>query len=655
MANGTVNIRIGAQDRASSVITSLMKKFSDFSKTTVKSMHESIEAFKSRTLALRNSLVSESDAFERMRKSALSSYETLDQIATRIDAPKRAAQAQEEHNKALERYNKLLEEAKARERARYAKSHFYNAFDPSTHGNIRKGEVGASANGAETASKGIMSMAASARRAIPALLLMNRAMGEGNDTMSKLGGAVSSVAGLFMAFGPAGAVIGAAQAGIDAISAHFTDKADKMVATAQKAAERMAERLSLKKEAKFESLATGLETVANAADKAAAAFERMATRQKEMRGAAGRLASAIGASELDAMARGRARDVDGSPESDKARVAAEWDFKIAERKAEIEAEAAERNREAEAESLRTAEQRLALTNKNAAALERAAEAAFNKYQDVRNVFGETDRAYVKRVESEARRAANRAARERESARQQQDALDIQRDDFATSEITRANEAANATESVRSAARAAADERQKAEIAAAQAVAKERARLEQEAHDQRMADLRAEIAEQTKAAAQQRSVAAAAQSEFDKAFAMYRDPSRAAAVIGEEQDYRNDLDRLHKDARRYGGKWRIDELSSLMAAGDTQGVSDTLATWRKSKGFTPEVEAMVRASAAEQTKTTAEDELKKVNAELEKLSADLQSLASDRNAKLDGIERNTSGLAAKVDELLTVKG
>ena len=65
--------------------------------------------------------------------------------------------------------------------------------------------------------------------------------------------------------------------------------------------------------------------------------------------------------------------------------------------------------------------------------------------------------------------------------------------------------------------------------------------------------------------------------------------------------------------------------------------------------------MVRASAAEQTKTTAEDELKKVNAELEKLSSSLESLANERNTKLDGIERNTSGLAAKVDELLAVKG
>lgn len=176
----------------------------------------------------------------------------------------------------------------------------------------------------------------------------------------------------------------------------------------------------------------------------------------------------------------------------------------------------------------------------------------------------------------------------------------------------------------------AEDRQKAEIAAAQAVAKERARLEQEAHQKRMADLRAEIAEQSKAAARQSAVASAAQSEFDKAFAMYRDPARAAAVIGEEKDYRNDLDRLHKDARRYGGKWRIDELSSLMSAGDTQGVSDTLASWRKNKNFTPEVEAMVRASAAEKTKTTAEEELRK-------------------------IEKNTAGLGEKLEQLLSMKG
>ena len=169
-----------------------------------------------------------------------------------------------------------------------------------------------------------------------------------------------------------------------------------------------------------------------------------------------------------------------------------------------------------------------------------------------------------------------------------------------------------------------------EIAAAQAAAKERERLDREAHQKRMEDIRKEIAAQKSAASILTSRASAAQSEFDKAFAMYRDPSRAAAEIGEEKDYQNDLDRLHRDARRYGGKWRIDELSRLMSAGDTQGVTDTLKDWRKSRNFTPEVEAMVRASAAENAKTSTLDELRK-------------------------IESHTAGLDKKLDELLSMKG
>ena len=267
---------------------------------------------------------------------------------------------------------------------------------------------------------------------------------------------------------------------------------------------------------------------------------------------------------------------------------------------------------------------------------------------------------AKADEEKARQKASAAQADIKNAKAAIKAFDIRTqaklvEDAAQAGEKKAEAEKKAAEERRKADAKAAEDRQKAEIAAAQAVAKERERLEREAHNQRMADLRAEIAEQSKAASRQSAIASAAQSEFDKAFAMYRDPSRAAAVIGEEKDYRADLERLHADARRYGGKWRIDELSALMAAGDTQGVSDTLASWRKAKGFTPEVEAMVRASAAEQTKTTAEDELKKVNAELEKLSSSLESLANERNTKLDGIERNTSGLAAKVDELLAVKG
>lgn len=208
---------------------------------------------------------------------------------------------------------------------------------------------------------------------------------------------------------------------------------------------------------------------------------------------------------------------------------------------------------------------------------------------------------------------------------------------------------------KSLAQKAAAEREKEELAVAKKLAAERERLEAELHKKRMADLKAEIDAQKAAATPLQKTIDAAKTEFDRAFAMYRDPEQAAAQIAEERDYTADLKQLHKDASRYGGKWRIDQLSQLMAAGDTQGVQARLEDWRRSKSFTPEVEAMVRASAAEQTKTTAEDELRKLNDKTAELTNKMDQLAQTRDTKLDGIERNTNQLATKLDELLSVKG
>ena len=237
----------------------------------------------------------------------------------------------------------------------------------------------------------------------------------------------------------------------------------------------------------------------------------------------------------------------------------------------------------------------------------------------------------------------------DDAKRRREAIDAE---IAASELKAVNDRAAAE---KEAAQKAAEARAAAEQKAAEAAAKERDRLDRELHQKRMADLRAEIEEQKKAASPFSTVAASAATEFERAFAMYRDPSRAAAEIGEEKDRAEDLERLHRDASRYGGKWRIDELSQLMAAGDSQGVDSRLAEWRKSRSFSPEVEAMVRASAAEQTKTTAEDELRKLNEKTGELTQKLETLAQSRDGKLDGIERNTNQLANKLDELLTVKG
>ena len=198
------------------------------------------------------------------------------------------------------------------------------------------------------------------------------------------------------------------------------------------------------------------------------------------------------------------------------------------------------------------------------------------------------------------------------------------------EEKRKEEAKKAAEKIAEEQNKKTEEQKRDELKQIEEIKRERIKAEQELHKLKVDNLKDEIDKQKSAADSQKSVASAAQTEFDRAFAMYRSPEQAAAQIAEERDYAADYKQLQKDASRYGGKWRIDELSRLMAAGDTQGQAATLEEWRKSSRFTPEVEAMVRAAAADKTRTTAEDELRQINA-------------------------NTKGLSQKLDELLKMKG
>ena len=198
------------------------------------------------------------------------------------------------------------------------------------------------------------------------------------------------------------------------------------------------------------------------------------------------------------------------------------------------------------------------------------------------------------------------------------------------EEKRKEEAKKAAEKIAEEQNKKTEEQKRDELKQIEEIKRERIKAEQELHKLKVDNLKDEIDKQKSAADSQKSVASAAQTEFDRAFAMYRSPEQAAAQIAEERDYAADYKQLQKDASRYGGKWRIDELSRLMATGDTQGQAAKLEEWRKSSRFTPEVEAMVRAAAADKTRTTSEDELRQINA-------------------------NTKGLSQKLDELLKMKG
>ena len=314
---------------------------------------------------------------------------------------------------------------------------------------------------------------------------------------------------------------------------------------------------------------------------------------------------------------------------------AKWDSA----NADAEEETAQSNRDNRARSLRDEETRIRQEIKNARRLQKEYRSLFgtelvveaaDKALDQQDIIDDAQKRLA-----ENRRQQGLLDKENEAAEAMSEARKLKEENAAKLVAAKKAEAEKkaAEEAAEKQAKLDADNAKKVEaerVKAAEAEKKAREKAEAELHAQRIANIKSEIAAKETAANGLQSVAQQAQTEFDRAFAMYRSPEQAAAQIAEERDYAADYKQLQRDASRYGGKWRIDELSRLMAAGDTAGQAAKLEEWRKSSRFTPEVEAMVRAAAADKTRTTAEDELRQINA-------------------------NTKGLSQKLDELLKMKG
>ena len=314
---------------------------------------------------------------------------------------------------------------------------------------------------------------------------------------------------------------------------------------------------------------------------------------------------------------------------------AKWDSA----NAGVEEEAAQSIRDNRARSLRDEETRIRHEIKNARRLQKEYQSLFgtelvveasDKALDQQDIIDDAQKRLA-----ENRRQQGLLDKENEAAEAMIEARKLKEENTAKLVAAKKAEAEKkaAEEAAEKQAKLDADNAKKVEaerVKAAEAEKKAHKKAEAELHAQRIANIKSEIAAKETVANGLQSVAQQAQTEFDRAFAMYRDPVQAAAQIAEERDYAADYKQLQRDASRYGGKWRIDELSRLMAAGDTAGQAAKLEEWRKSSRFTPEVEAMVRAAAADKTRTTAEDELRQMNA-------------------------NTKGLSQKLDELLKMKG
>ena len=550
--------------------------------------------------ALRGTLDLEEESYRRMAKQAQTTYETLDQINARIDAPKRLAEqakrAQEEENRALERYCQLCEEARRREQARMdamrsPKSQWNSGPGAGMLFEAEKAQRAAKA--ATEAAGGIDDIGRAAKRTIPAMIAMESAFGNMDGSLGKFARGLTGVINMAMAFGPLGAAISGAmlaiQSGLDA----WAEKQQKLIDKINDWNDRMRTRLARFRESWFTNLLRELADVERATQRATLAFENAAKARDNLAKRREGVNAALSERELMSMRRDMDADVAEAPEEERARVAAAWRLKIAERQAELQERAAKIAADNERASLRTAQERLALAEKNERMLSAAAKKADEEYTKRKQILAENydkddsgDSASAMRDEVKRYKEARDAAIERaQSAADQIEALRIELDAAKgaaeVNALERANAIAKAYDEAKSAGyeyddaeRKYADDRLREELRAIDEAQRARAEAEAQEERERMEierrvarkriDLmREELAERSRESMDAERRLADAVAQEQRAWGWYRDRDSWKSQLEEERadaqaqkQFDKDFEKL-KDRHR---DWRTAKLS-----------------------------------------------------------------------------------------------
>ena len=449
-----------------------------------------------------------------------------------------------------------------------------------------------------------------------------------------LGDAASQVANFIFSvkqMGAVGGIIAGAQMAISMISDHFIKKVDEMKAAVDRMATRVREKLDKVNGARLEGLKKSLDEATTKARQAAAAFEAMASAyMKTEKAKLGTENSARGV-EASALNLEKSRAMAGAKDdNERARIGAEYDEKIA--KANLTA-----TEEEQSGLVATAEDELAQSRQRARDAKkterdalRAKEKADKEYADQKKI---ADATGVTRDLDKFKLAAENADKVYEDAKNNRVAK-VADEEVADEGLKQAK--LNQTAAINEARRGIVEaESASKQLADAQLNAA-KAELDREKAEQKAAEAarRKAAADEKRAALAEKKDSASAevsrwQGEFNAAFDLWRDPEAAQQAVDADKKRGEDMKAFRKAVNRYGGKGKIDEYAALMRAGDEEGMQDRLAQWRKSSKFTPQVEQMVKAAAADQNRNAAE-----------------KSLAN--------IEKNTADLAKKIDELLSLK-
>lgn len=485
--------------------------------------------------------------------------------------------------------------------------------------------------GAQTAVTALSGVGKAASVTTHAMSVMATSIGSIGGPLAKATSQVANFIFSIKQMGAMGGIIAGVQMLITQISDAYIKAADKMVAKAREAYDAVNAKIDAMNKARMDRVKSALEEVTVKAQRTAQAFETAAAAYMKLEGAKSQLAQSGSNAAIAGLSLERSMAMAGAAnENDRAAIGASYDEKIA--RAKYEAVKLEQSASVESakKEIDVAEDRERIARKTDAAAQRALRKAQREYDadlKLRDMTGDDRNLAASGANLEAAKKAAAEARNNLTTRETDTAVArsklIQAEDNQAAALDNARrevvDAESAAHQLAQAQRAAADAELAREKAAADAAEAARRKA---AADERQAALD-----------DQRNLAAAEstrwQGEFERAFDLWRDPDAAKQAVDADIKRGEDLKRFRKEVNRYGGQYRIDEYAQLMRAGDEEGMQERLAEWRKSSRFTPQVEQMVKAAAAEQNKGAAE-----------------KSLAA--------IEKNTADLAKKIDDLLRIK-
>lgn len=448
------------------------------------------------------------------------------------------------------------------------------------------------------------------------------------------GGAVGAVAqfvGAFQQLGAVGGLIAGVQIAIDKLGGYMTDKAEELVEKTQKMMDKASASLSKAVSRHMKPVDEALGEASTKAKDAAAAFNNLASAylkvataqdlvEKSARGAA------MSGIELE---KSRKMSAAGS-DAERAMIAADYDRKIA--RANLDATTEEQNNLVgqASDNLMFSNERAsaaAYREKMAAKAVRVAQREYDNTHDENGVgLFKGAEAFKSKLEA-AQRNLEESTRERIAQEAEAEAAELKLQQAKLDQAAAINRAKQGVEEADAAQKKLAKVQRESEAAERDRVRKERAAADQAA--------RREALQSAHDAAKARagelaSASSAYQSQFERAFDLWRDPEAAKSAQDAAIKRDDDMKRYRKAVSRYFGKSQIDETARLMREGDTEGVEARMSEWRKSSRFSAQTEQLVRAAAAEQNKQAAD------------------------KALID-IEKNTRDLSKKLDDLLKLKG